>query len=59
MPLFLSALKNMVRRMVEAGRTVEEITGMLGGPQAPEVRRWAEEAAKAQKGAPAAREVPQ
>lgn len=57
--LYLSVSKNLVRRMIEAGRTVEEITGMLGGPQAADMRRWAEEAAKAQKAAPAAREVTQ
>jgi hypothetical protein len=57
MPLFLSTLKNMVRSMVEAGRTVEEITGMLGGPQAADVRRWAEEAVKAQRAVPARQEA--
>jgi len=50
---FLCTLKNMVRRMIEGGRTVEEVTSLLGGPYADKIRRWAEEAAKAQQAAPA------
>jgi len=57
MTSFLSVSRNMVRRMVEAGNSVEQITSLLNGPDPAMVRRWAEEAIQAQKAAPAAREV--
>lgn len=58
---FLCTLKNMARRMIEAGRSVEEVTTLIGGPYKDKVRRWAEEAAKAEelKTARPAREVTQ